>query len=321
MPLTFDMPFEKLKTYKGINPKPANFDAYWKKALAEMRAIDPQIEIIPDAEFQTPFATCSHLWFTGVGGARIHAKLLQPKNAGKKHPAVLQFHGYSSGSGAWVDYLGYAAAGFTVAALDCRGQGGLSEDTGGVKGNTHRGQIIRGLDDAPEKLLFRQIFLDTAQLAKIVMEMPDVDEKRVGAMGGSQGGGLTLACIALEPRIKRAAPMYPFLSDYRRVWNMDQAKDAYAELKDFFRFFDPQHKREEEIFTRLGYIDIQHLASRIKAEVMMGVGLMDTICPPSTQFAAYNKIKSKKSLEIYPDFGHEGLPGFWDKVFQFMLGM
>ena len=321
MPLLFDMPFEKLKTYKGINPKPANFDAYWKKALAEMRAVDPQIEIIPDADFQTPFATCSHLWFTGVGGARIHAKLLQPKNGAKKHPAVLQFHGYSGDAGDWLDKLGYAAAGFTVASLDCRGQGGLSEDAGGVRGTTLHGQIIRGLDDAPEKLLYRQIFLDTAQLAKIVMEMPDVDEKRVGAMGGSQGGGLTLACVALEPRIKRAAPMFPFLSDYRRVWEMDHAKDAYAELKEFFRHHDPQHKRVDEIFTRLGYIDVQHLAPRIKAEVMMGVGLMDTICPPSTQFAAYNKIKSKKSLEIYPDFGHEGLPAFGDKVFQFMLGL
>jgi cephalosporin-C deacetylase len=188
-----------------------------------------------------------------------------------------------------------------------------------VKGNTHKGQIVRGLDDAPEKLLFRQIFLDTAQLAKIVMEMDDVDETRVGAMGGSQGGGLTLACVALEPRISRAAPQFPFLSDYLRVWQMDQAKDAYAELKDFFRHHDPQHKREEELFTRLGYIDIQNLMPRVKADVMMAVGLMDTICPPSTQFAAYNKITSKKSLEVYPDFGHENLPGFWDKAFQFML--
>jgi cephalosporin-C deacetylase len=53
----------------------------------------------------------------------------------------------------------------------------------------------------------------------------------------------------------------------------------------------------------------------------MGVGFADTICPPSTQFAAYNKIKSKKSLEIYHDYGHEGLPEFQDKTFQFMLGM
>lgn len=320
MPL-IDMPLDELKKYQGINPRPADFDVYWDKALAEMRAVNPNIEIIPDDSFQVPFATCSHLWFTGVGGARVYAKLVQPKQPSKKHPAVLHFHGYSGNNGSWVDYLGFAAAGFTVAALDCRGQGGLSEDVGGVKGNTFQGQIIRGLADTPEKLLFRQIFLDTAQLAKIVMEMPDVDDTRVGATGGSQGGGLTLACVALEPRIKKAVPVVPFLSDYRRVWSMDQAKDAYVELKTFFRLFDPQHKREDAIFERLGYIDVQHLAPRIRAEVMMGTGLMDSICPPSTQFAAYNKITSKKTMEIYPDFAHENLPGFSDKTFQFMLGL
>ena len=57
----------------------------------------------------------------------------------------------------------------------------------------------------------------------------------------------------------------------------------------------------------------------IKAEILMGTGLMDEICPPSTQFAAYNKITTVKSMEIYPDFGHEGLKGFNDKVFEFMM--
>jgi cephalosporin-C deacetylase len=51
---------------------------------------------------------------------------------------------------------------------------------------------------------------------------------------------------------------------------------------------------------------------------MMAVGLMDTICPPSTQFAAYNKIQSEKTLRVYPDFGHENLPGHSDEIFQFM---
>ena len=42
------------------------------------------------------------------------------------------------------------------------------------------------------------------------------------------------------------------------------------------------------------------------------------ICPPSTQFAAYNKITSPKKMTLYPDFGHEGLPGELDYTFQFM---
>jgi len=324
MPLMFDFPLEKLKTYMGINPRPEGFDTYWDEALAEMRALDPQVELVP-AEYQTSFAECFHLYFTGVGGARVHAKFLRPRKATGKHPAVLMFHGYSGSSGDWTDKLGYVAEGFVVAALDCRGQGGLSEDVGGVKGWTLRGHIIRGLDDAlagrPEKLLYRSIFLDTAELANIVMSMPEVDADRVGATGGSQGGALTVACMSLEPRIKRAAPVFPFLSDYKRVWEMDQDKDAYAELREYFRRFDPTHEREDEIFTALGYIDVQHLAPRTRAEVLWFTGLMDTICPPSTQFAAYNKLTCPKSMVIYPDFGHEGLPGHQDKIFQFLRGL
>lgn len=316
MPL-IDMPLSELRKYRGRSPRPGDFDAFWARALKEMRGTNPMLEMKP-AEFQAPCAECFDLYFTGVRGARIHAKYLRPRRAGRPHPAVVQFHGYSGDCGDWSGKLQYVAMGYSIAALDCRGQGGQSEDSGGVKGNTLRGHIVRGLDDSADNLLFRHVYLDTAQLTGLVMGMKEVDPGRVGVFGGSQGGGLTLACAALEPRVKLAAPTFPFLSDYKRVWEMDLARDAYQELRDFFRMFDPEHRREEEIFNRLGYIDIQNLAPRIKARVMMGVGLMDTICPPSSQFAAYNKIKAPKELVIYPDFGHEGLPGFSDKVFQFM---
>ena len=320
MPLV-DKPLSELRTYQGRNPRPADFDAYWAEALRELDATDPKPELIPSDAIAPKGVECFDLWFTGAGGARIYAKYLRPAGA-KKAPAILQFHGYSGNGGDWSGKVGFASQGFCVASMDCRGQGGKSQDKGGVLGNTLRGHIIRGLDDPnPHNLLFRNIFLDTAQLARAVMSLPEVDATRVGAMGGSQGGALTIACASLEPRIRRAAPVFPFLCDYQRVWEMDQAKDAYDELKAYFRLFDPRHERETEIFTKLGYIDLQHLAPRIKAEVLMFTGLMDTICPPSTQFAAFNKITSKKDVVIYPDFGHEGLPGESDRTFNFMLGL
>ena len=318
MPL-IDMSLEKLKVYEGSSPKPADFEQYWETALAEMNATDPEVTLTP-AKFQTSFAECFDMYFTGVHGARVYAKFLRPKQIEGKIPAVLHFHGYSGASSEWTAYLGYVAAGYAVFAMDCRGQGGKSEDTGGVAGNTLHGHIIRGLDsEDPHMLLFRDIFLDTAELAKIAMDMPEIDENRVGCFGGSQGGALTIACASLEPRIKRAAPQYPFLCDYKRVWDMDMAERAYSELKEYFRHFDPRHEREDEVFEKLGYIDLQFLAPRIKAKLMMGTGLMDNVCPPSTQFAAYNKMTCEKSVKIYPDYGHEGLPEFSDLTYQLMM--
>jgi cephalosporin-C deacetylase len=318
MPL-FEMPFEQLVTYTGRNPRPADFDAYWTRGLAELDSFDPRPELAPHAS-PARFAECFDLWFTGVGGARIHAKYLRPRAAGR-HPAVLLFHGYTGSSGNWFEKLPWAAQGFAVAAMDVRGQGGLSQDVGGDTGTTLGGHIVRGLNDHPDKLLFRQVYLDTAQLARVVMALPEIDPDRVAATGASQGGGLTIACAALEPRISRAAPVYPFLSDYRRVWEMDLAHGAYEGLTYFFKHFDPTHRNEDDIFTRLGYIDVQHLAARIKARVMMGTALMDMICPPSTQFAAYNKITSPKEMVLYPDFGHDDLPGHNDRIFEFLADL
>ena len=150
------------------------------------------------------------------------------------------------------------------------------------------------------------------------MELPGVDSERVGVQGKSQGGGLALACVALEPRVRAVVSVYPFLCDYRRVWEMDLATDAYEELTGWLRRFDPRHERIEEFFTTLGYIDVQHLAPRIRGDVLLVTALADQVCPPSTQFAAYNKIIAPKQAIAYPDFGHENLPEVNDLIKRFL---
>lgn len=312
-----DMPLAKLKEYQGKNPRPADFDAFWDASLAEMNAIDPKAEFKP-YPLASVIADFYELTFTSTKGARIYAKFARPKGIDGKAPAILKFHGLSSDSGSWQSLLTYVSQGFVVAFMDCRGQGGKSQDVGGTLGTTHSTQFVRGLDGDPHDLHCRDLFLDTAMLARVVMGLDYVDETRVGVTGGSQGGALTVACAALVPTIKRCAPIYPYLSDYKRVWDMDLDKGAYEGLRYYFRHFDPTHAREEEIFEKLGYIDIQFLAPRIKAKVLMGTGLMDTTCPPSTQFAAYNKMNTEKEMLIYPDYGHEGLKGHDDRVFAFL---
>ncbi|RYG49772.1 acetylxylan esterase [bacterium] len=313
MPLV-DMPLADLERYEGRNPRPADFDAFWDRSLGESAAL-PLNATTTSASFECRSAVAEDLFFDGTDGARIYAKLLRPKRP--NGAAIVSFHGYSSHAGDWSDYLNWVAEGFTVAAMDCRGQGGRSTDPGGVSGTTLRGHIVRGLGDAPEKLYYRNVFLDCERLVRVVADLPDVDGGRIASIGGSQGGGLALACAALAP-IKKTAPRYPFLCDYLRVWEMDLDVNAYEELRYWFRNFDPLHRRHDEVFTQLGYVDVQHLAPRIGAQTMMAATLLDSITPPSTIFAAYNKISAPKRVVTYPDFGHEGLPLFNDLTFDFL---
>ena len=318
MPL-IDMSLEKLYEYKGRNPRPADFDEFWDASLAELDTVDPKAEFKPHPH-ASACADFFELTFTATKGARIFAKFARPKKFEGKIPAVIKFHGLSGSSDSWESLLPFVSQGFAVAFMDCRGQGGYSEDVGGTLGTTYSRPFIRGIDGEPKDLQMRDLFLDTALITRIVMGLDYIDETRIGVTGGSQGGALSVACAALVPEIKLCAPIYPYLSDYKRVWEMDLDKDksAYDGLRYYFRHFDPRHEREDEIFEKLGYIDIQFLAPRIKAKLMMGTGLMDTTCPPSTQFAMYNKLTCEKSVVIYPDYGHETLKGHSDIVFNFL---
>ncbi|MBS7298004.1 MAG: acetylxylan esterase [Eubacteriales bacterium] len=312
-----DMPVEKLLQYQGISPCPADIDEYWDEALAEMNSLDPKAEFIKNG-FPSKYTDMYDLYYMGTKNARIHAKVAVPNNVDGKMPAVLMFHGLSGSACEWQGLLNFAAQGYVVAFMDVRGQGGYSEDVGGVAGTTFSNPFIRGIDGDKHDLLMRDVYLDTALLAKIIMNMDCVDEKRVATTGGSQGGCLCIACACLVPEIAKCAASYPYLSDFKRVYEMDLNKDAYEGLKYYFRHYDPNHEREDEIFERLGYIDLQNIAKRMRAEFRMYTGLVDTICPPSTQFAIYNKVTSKKDVVLYPEFGHEWLQGSNDKIFEFL---
>lgn len=316
-----DMPLERLRQYMGINERPEDFDQYWDDGIHEMEALGTDYELVR-ADFQVAEAECYEMYFIGIGGARIHCRLIRPSKPHEPLPAVCSFHAYGTNSGDFSDKLKWTAVNCIFASMDCRGQNGKSEDCIPVLGNTLNGHIIRGLDDPDKrKMYYRNVFLDAAQLVRILMAMDDVDETKVGVYGSSQGGGIALACAALTPALNSVSACMPFLSDFRRVCEMGRDAEAYAELRSYFRYFDPLHVREKEIFTRLGYIDIQHLASRIQANVLVLTGLMDYKCPPSTQFAAFNKITAPKRHILYPDFEHEGYPGGDDMIMQFMLQM
>ncbi len=308
------------KKYAGSAQKPADFDDFWERALAEMQALplDYTTTAVP---IPSRVAQAYDLYFSGVKGARIHCQLILPKNYDERqaHKGMVMFHGYHCDSGDYQDKFGWAAEGYVVLAMDARGQGGTSEMAAVPQGDAMKGLIIRGMEAGPEALYYCSVFLDTAQAARILMNYPGVDRERVYATGASQGGGLAIACASLVPEIYRVQVSYPFLSDYRKAYQMGAQTSAFEEIPYWFQFRDPLHQREAEIFHTLEYIDIQNLASRIRGEVYWSMGLQDTTVPPITQFATYNKITAKKHLLVLPEYGHEYLPKVSDQIRGFFI--
>ncbi len=312
-----DPRLESLLAYRSQGPEPSDLRAFWGEAQRELELNDPQ-QVIKAAAFEHPACRAYEMSFNGIGGARLRAKLLRPAQQREPGPALLLFHGYTANNGDWMHKLPWVAAGFTVAALDCRGQGGASDDPGGQKGQTLHGHLIRGLAEGPRALAYTAHFLDAARAFSLLRFMEGVDPERVAVMGGSQGGALALACAALRPGVAKAVVHYPFLSDFRQVFRSGARHSAYGELWDYFRRRDPLLLDEQRAFNALSYIDVQNLAPWIQAEVLFGASLLDEACPPQSQFAAYNRLGGPKQLLCYPCHGHEELPGWDDRAWGFL---
>ena len=132
--------------------------------------MDPDVTCVPSS-FQAPGSLCFNLWFTGVGGSRIYAKYARPVSEGP-HPVILSFHGYSANSGDWLDKVAYSGAGYCIFAMDVRGQGGKSEDLDAPSGPTLKYHVLKGIQDSPERLFYRSVYLDTVQLARVAPLFP-----------------------------------------------------------------------------------------------------------------------------------------------------
>lgn len=311
-----DMPIEKLKNYAGSTPRPEDFREFWEKRASEAKEFPLRYGIM-ESEIPSAGRTAFYdIWMEGIGGSRLHIKYVKPIRD-EKIPVVLQFHGYPGSSRGWFEQASFAGMGMAVLAMDCPGQGGLSLDGEARTGTTAADHIIMGLDGPAEQMYYVETFMDTCLVVRLAEELPGLDTERIYVNGASQGAGLGIACTALnQSHIRRCAALYPFLTDYKRVWEMDRDEIVYTGVKYYTRWFDPEGRRRDEIFKKLGYIDVQNFAEWISCPVLCGTGLMDIVCPPSSQFAVFSGIKKKKHL-IFPEYGHEEIPAFDDALILF----
>ena len=287
----------------GINPenivspidRMPDFDDYWRRAKKELEAVEPQFRMTRLDSLCTPTREWFLVEMRSLGNVLIRGWYGRPVQPGK-YPAILHVQGYSS---YMIPQWAYQGDDMISFALNIRGHGNSKDnvDPG------FPGYLLYQLHDK-ENYIYRAAYMDCIRAVDFLYSRPEVDTGRIAVEGGSQGGALTFATAALDnQRIKVAVPQVPFLSDFR-----DYFRCATWPANEFETYVK-QHPEIgwDKVLETLSYIDIKNLAPWIKCPVLMAIGLMDNVCPPHINFAAYNQLNVPKEYIAYPENGH-GLP-------------
>ncbi|MFL5674571.1 MAG: acetylxylan esterase, partial [Chloroflexota bacterium] len=280
-----DLPLPELRDYRPVLTEPDDLDAFWADTLAEARThpLDARFEPI-----DTGLAVIRSwdVTFRGFGGAPVKGWLHVPAAHQAPLPAVVEYIGYGGGRGLPHERILWATAGYAQLVMDTRGQGsswsvGDTADAEADGAPAHPGFMTRGILD-PATYYYRRVFTDAVRAIEAVRAHPAVDATEVAVTGGSQGGGISIAAVALVPDVAAVMPDVPFLSDFLRSITIT-ARDPYTEIA---RYLKAHRDHTERVLRTLSYVDVASLGRRATASALFSVGLMDETCLPSTVYAA-----------------------------------
>jgi cephalosporin-C deacetylase-like acetyl esterase/poly(3-hydroxybutyrate) depolymerase len=279
----------------GANPEKVHsrltrgedFGTFWNESLAELKRVDPQFEIVARPDRSKNGIEVFEVSMHSLGDVRVRGWLEVPKTEGP-HPVVIRVPGYGQNMkpiGRWKDMIAFS--------FNPRGHGNSQQDVSGEP----RDYWVRGLDDK-NAYFYRGAYLDCVRAVEFVCSRDDVDQKRIAVWGGSQGGGFALATAALDSRVDYCVADIPFLCDWHNYFRLTQ----WPEMNEWIA--EEENRTWENTLRTMSYFDTMNLCDRIKCPTLMGVGLQDQVCPPTTSFAAFNQISGRKSFRIYANRGH-----------------
>ena len=284
------------RTNLGFNPeqivsdqdKQPDFDTFWEQTLAELAAVAPDYKFTLLEDHSNDVRKSYRVDMKSFGGEQVSGLLLLPTAEGK-YPAVISYMGY--GSDVW--YADPSSNPDRIEFMLCIRNQAFNRASG-----EKDDWCTRGLGDE-YAYYYRGAFADAVRAIDFVCSLPQTDTERVVAYGESQGGALTLVAASLDHRLKAIAPSAPFLNDYKDYFVLaDWPGNWYIQAAKERGISD------EDLYRCLSYFDVKNFTDRIQCPVLMAIGLQDTVCPPHTNLAGYNQIKTEKSWICYPAAGH-----------------
>lgn len=289
-------------------PPPDDFDAFWKAKVAEL-ALVPYETVLTPVDVGDPAIEYFKVTMNNIRGSKIQGQIAKP--AGKSDlPALLQVQwaGVYPLHKDWV--TGHAKNGWISMNIQAHDLP-IDESPEFYKAKSEKelsdypGQ---GNDDR-EKSYFLRMFLSCYRAVEYLTERPDWNKKALVVHGGSQGGYQSLVTAGLCPAVTALAANVPAGCDHTgKLANRAPGWPNWASRTW-------QGKDAEKMLSTSRYFDAMNFAPRIHCPALVGLGLVDPVCPPEGVLATVNLIKGPKRIIIMPSADHGGNHQAYSAVF------
>jgi cephalosporin-C deacetylase-like acetyl esterase len=288
------------------------FKDYWEEALKELKTIVPEFKIRKDDNLSTGSRDGYIAEMKSLGGITIRGYYFVPRTSGT-HAAILHVPGYGYGFDGGKPFIN-SGDNVIELAICVRGHG-ISAD---VFNPGFEVPGIWGYKLCNQKEnAYRAIYMDCVRAIDFLLNRAEVDTTKIYVMGGSQGGGLTIATTGLcRNKIKACAYFDPFMTDTRDQLKI--RKLCNSEIKSYLKYYNNECSFEDALKIQ-DLIDTKGFAEWITCPVFFTTALFDDDCPPHMGFAVYNQIKSPKTFKIYPDDSHLGESNNYSEMKKFLL--
>lgn len=280
---------------------PADFDSFWeaqKKELAKI-PLDPKIE--RSAKHSDDRVECFKVSLANVDGKRVHGWIAVPKGKGP-FPAILTVP-YAGVYGIEPDkrhaMMGALAMNIIIhdIPVDEAPDFYSKQADGPLQDYRNIGMADR------EKSYYRQAVLGCIRAADYLTSRPEYNGKDLAVTGGSQGGGLAIITAGVDPRVQLLAASVPALCDHAGL-----ASDRISGWPQWLRRVKGDDAAK--VLATSAYFDAVNFARKFKGKSVLSVGFIDTACPPTSVYAAFNALPEPKVMIAAPRLGHSTDPKF-----------
>ncbi|MEX2244455.1 MAG: acetylxylan esterase [Fimbriimonadaceae bacterium] len=271
---------------------PEGFENFWRETFEEADEAPLDYERKTQHDVVRDGFTIDVFSFRGVKGTTLHGWFAFPSPT--PTPAFLWLPPYSRWSMVPNEYG--TREGFCSLSLNYFGEHAFHSETY----KPERGYLAEGIE-SPETWVFRRLFQDSVIAGRILQSLPEVDPGRIGSMGMSQGGGISIWLGAFCPFVRCVVGDMPFGAARPVVFARDIHRYPLRELIDWWSG-DPT--RRVAAMRTMSYFDTVNMASLCRVPTLVTYGTNDPAVREYEVRSVFEALAGEKKIEAI-ESGHD----------------